>query len=1145
MAATPTTCPASEALEAVALGRPASADLQSHIAGCLLCQQALEKLREDNQFLRGFLTSLAAPSGAAPERPIDIPGYEILREIHRGGQGVVFLAVQRATKREVAIKVMRQGPFATLADRARFEREIEILGKLNHPNIVTVHDAGVAGGFHYFVMNYVAGKPFDEAVRTLSEAHDAVQSSEQPADAVPVHDSGRSVPAVRRTDIAARRGWLELFIRVCDAVHAAHLRGIIHRDLKPSNIYVDAQGEPHVLDFGIAKATDSESLSGMTQTGQFVGSLPWASPEQVDGTSTKVDLRTDVYSLGAILYQLLAGVLPFDVGSNLRSAVDDILYKEPIRPSTLAARKGLLPVDDELDTVVLKCLAKDPARRYQSAGELARDLRRYLAGEPIEAKRDSAIYMLRKAMRRYRLRVVIASIVVVVLGAFAGVMAVMYRHSARLEQEASRSADSLAVLLARSNIEQGRMAAVLGNLEQAEQLLWRELLLKRTAGAAADPKLNRPPGPPEAYWALWELYRRYPCLRSLSSGAPHRGSITPAAEGDGLWTIGVDGAARRIGEDGEERDAFQVEFVVDFGLPSIDARGKNVLRYDDGHFVLWQRAGPGEPLTRITLMPSATPLPDSWYLAPTGRHVVIVADGAARVWETSNPDTPRIFTSPGSPLMVAALSNDEALLAARDRAGDLHIWNIETGQYRTAASEHAPRGAVIRDFGPLLFSPDDRRLADGWADMAGRIWKLDTDPPAAVPLAERPADYRAMCFSPDGRWLAVGDLGGALRVFDVETGARTSLLVAHHGRILSVACTPDGERIWTCGNDGDLRLWEVNADGAFHVARVAREGFHAVDFSADGRTLYVAGGLGVLYRLDRAGQMLDAHALDGAATISSLAVSPDGRQLAAATYGNAAWLWPSVEPTSPPARLVHPNLVSCVCFSPDGSRLATACDDRTVRIWRVADAALERELTALADRVPQVAFDPGGGRLAIAVRDGSLVVWDLARDAAEAWSHAPGKPLRTVRFSPDGRWLAAAGADRTIGLWDTATHRRVDTLVGHNQEIFTLDISRDGSLIASGDTSGVVRLWDAASRRPLATFETHSNAVMQVRFARDDRALATASLDGAVHIWDLAYYGRHIAGNLENQLRELHADALDAETAASWRAWARQAQRQP
>lgn len=333
--------------------------------------------------------------------------YDVAAEIRRGGQGAVFSGVQLGTRREVAIKVLHAGQFADDASRIRFEREAQILAHLKHPNIVTVLESGVAAGHSYFVMDFVPGLPLDQYVR------------EQ-----------RLGP----------RDILELFAKVCDAVNVAHLRGIIHRDLKPSNIRVDPAGEPHVLDFGLAKLNADDALaardsSDLTMTGQFVGSLPWASPEQVTGVGDNLDIRTDVYSLGVMLFSTLTGRPPYAVDGGVRDTINHISTTEPPRPSSVAPA-----LSDDVDQIVLKCLRKEPEQRYQSAGELARELRRYLAGEPIEAKRDSAWYMLRKRIRRYRVAAAIAGLILllVVTSLIAAIFFYRQEFNLRTEAETAR-----------------------------------------------------------------------------------------------------------------------------------------------------------------------------------------------------------------------------------------------------------------------------------------------------------------------------------------------------------------------------------------------------------------------------------------------------------------------------------------------------------------------------------------------------------------------------------------------------------------------------------------------------------------------------------------------------------------------------------
>lgn len=324
-------------------------------------------------------------------------GYEIHREIHRGGQGVVYLATQLATRRRVAIKVMHGGAMLGSTGRVRFEREVHLLGQLNHPNIVKLHDSGVtADGSFYYVMDYVSGRALDEVLREQRKAaREAL---------------GRSRSRSRDDGLGDIGDTLRFFAKICDGVNAAHLKGVTHRDIKPANIRVDRNGEPVLVDFGLAKVTagaDSglDPSNPMTMTGQFIGSLPWASPEQAVGSGDAIDLRSDVYSLGVMLYQLLTGGrFPYDVVGNMRDVLDNIQRAEPTRPSTIRRQ-----INDEVETIVLKALAKERDRRYQSAGELARDIRRYLRGEPIEAKRDAGWYVIRKSLKRHKAAVAFAA----------------------------------------------------------------------------------------------------------------------------------------------------------------------------------------------------------------------------------------------------------------------------------------------------------------------------------------------------------------------------------------------------------------------------------------------------------------------------------------------------------------------------------------------------------------------------------------------------------------------------------------------------------------------------------------------------------------------------------------------------------------
>ncbi|MBN2560901.1 MAG: protein kinase [Phycisphaerae bacterium] len=447
-----------------------AAEIRDHLASCDACARRDAALVAEHdelvQYVRRLGSSgdlvdvLKAPASGSPDGPVVggirgdfdgsldlqaplpprgiIEGYEIVRELHRGGQGVVYQAIEKSAKRKVAIKVLLEGPFASKSARRRFEREIELIANLRHPNIVTVFHSGVTSDRRqYCVMDYVRGLRLDQYVQ-------------------------EEKPSLEEA--------LRLFVTVCQAVNHAHQKGIIHRDLKPSNIIVDTEGNPKVLDFGLAKQLGGGAETLLSMTGQVVGTLPYLSPEVAKGHPDEVDIRTDVYALGVILYEMLTGQYPYPVVGEVVDVLKHITDMAPAPPSKVwspesgivrrtharGSRQHGCPVDHEVETIIFKALAKQRERRYQSALELARDIEHYLAGEPIEAKRDSSWYVFKKTVRRYKLAVAVAAMFGGLIVASSITLSIMYGAAKDSWREAETQAQDAKAKLERALTAEAR-----------------------------------------------------------------------------------------------------------------------------------------------------------------------------------------------------------------------------------------------------------------------------------------------------------------------------------------------------------------------------------------------------------------------------------------------------------------------------------------------------------------------------------------------------------------------------------------------------------------------------------------------------------------------------------------------------------------
>jgi len=1055
-------CPTEEQLDALASGAAPAGAVAQHVEGCAACQAALERLRANQAFLTrhraGLLRAAQAP-GPLLLATDAIPGYRLEGELQRGGQGVVYRATQDSTGQHVAVKVLRDGVFAGRGALERFEREARILGRLSHPGIVAIHDSGAVEGRKYLVTRLVDGAPLDEWV-------------------------ARQAPAARDRGARVRR-ICELFVAVCDAVHAAHLRGVIHRDLKPGNLLVDAAGRPHVLDFGLAKLTDADEGDArptLTQTGRFMGSLPWSSPEQTRGVPDDVDLRTDVYSIGVMLFHALTGRFPYDVSGPLRAALEQIANADPPRPSALARGVGR-----ELDTVVLKALAKERARRYQSVAALQRDLERCLRGDPIEARADSAWYLLRKALQRHK----------IALGAAAGIVLFVLA----LAVERSRYARSLESALHEANLERARSEARAGNYGLAEQLLWQERLARSGAAARA-----------RAYWALWELYARYPCLAAWRE----RDAVTQVALApDGQRLLSADEREIRVWSLADLPPRAPSHTLVAPALgstrPAFSADGgKIVVGCVNGEVATWD-ATTGVAERRWRAHEGRV---QDLGLGDGGQRLATCgADRRVRVWSFADATCEVERSFEAAPARVALSADGAALAIAFPERNTIEVLAGE-GFSRNATldvSDLTAEHDVSGRFRALRFSPAGRFLAAGCYRYAC-VWDLTTLERAAQHWHEMVVE--AVEFGPGDAWLASAG-GESIQFWSLQSHQPLHAFAGHPRVLQSLTAAAGHERLASLGQDGVIRLWEARPQGA--LRRFAPAQTHAVQFSPDGTWLACCGesdpATPQVWLMDWTTGEIAQRLAAPSARMSALAFSPDGRRLAACAYRDPrvrVWnlstgAWRDIEAAGPGWASLR--------FSPDGRRLVAGNDAHGRVVTLDADSGAVLELREdHASRVPGLRFSPDGRRLASGERNGALVIRDASGGLMRRLAENP-QGVRDLAFSEDGRRLFAAGDDGVVRIWSVATGRCAAQLSGHRGPVYCVALQPGGRLLATGGHDGSIRLWDAEQGRALATLDGDRSVISSLSFHPDGSQLAFGAFGGQVGVWDLTYYQRHIAGN--------------------------------
>jgi WD40 repeat protein len=917
--------------------------------------------------------------------------------------GVVYKARQVGLGRIVALKMILHAAYADSEQKRRFRGEAEAVARLQHPNVVQVYEVGEYGGVPYYSLEFCGGGSLDRQLHGTP---------------------WQAQPAARLVEILAR------------AVHVAHLAGVVHRDLKPANVLLAEDGTPKLTDFGLAKRLDTLDK---TASGAVVGTPGYMAPEQARGKVKDIGPSTDVYALGAILYELLSGRQPFPA-ANMMEVMERVLTEEPV-----ALRKLQPRAPRDLETICHKCLHKDPRKRYVSALALADDLRRFLAREPVTARPVGGLSRAAKWARR---RPTVAGLLALVgLVTAAGLAGVLWAYG-----EAVRERNLTHEAKDRADRQAQRAEDEAGHARREAQRADDEAARARDAARRADEEASKARRETQAA-------RRARDESRLQAYFAQLGRVNARLQA-GDFAL----AAARP-------ESIQVLFPRNSAEPGVPAQegAPRGLQHSD-----W--------VTAVTWSPDGT------------RFASASADTTVRIWDAFDGGLARTLRGHSRRLFSACYSPDGSLLASASEDGTVKVWDPRGGTVKLTLDARAG------DVTAVCFSPDATHLAAAGEDGAIRIWDLARGE-VVHELRGHSRQATSVAWSPDGTRLASASLDQTVRLWNPLSGEETSTLRGHVNSVYTICFSPDGSRLASGSGDQTIRVWDLRSRGRVSLTlRGHTNAILAVCFHPSGARLASASADQTVKVWDMRGGGEVATLLGHGGWVTSVCWSPDGTRLLSGGHDQAVRVWNARSSAGALSLRGHTDWVTAAACSPDGSRIASASLDGTVKVWEARGGAEVLTLRGHAGPVTAVGFSPNGTRLASASADQTVKIWDIRTGRRLRTLRGHSGFVTSVCFHPTGTLLASGSADQTVRVWDVGGGAEVLALRGLRDVVTAVVYSPDGTRLV-GASWKTALVWDPSGKE-VGTLSASSAMMAGVRFNRDGSRIVAPDASGQALVWD-------------------------------------------